>query len=693
MSSPFDGPQSIPFSAWSDPKTVQSPAVRMQAMARPRLAELARGGGDLGLLLLPGALIVYLGFNSGGTYAGATGIASCVVLLALAVRTALARRPFAGMGWPALLAGVAFALFAGWTLASSLWSDAAGRALVDTNRTLLYVGLVWLVASIGWTPGRMRVLLVGLMLGLGTIAIAGLVARLFPDVFSVDLGPEPDRLTAPVTYWNAMAIVAGVAAVIAGSLTCDDRAHPVWRVVGAVLCPLFAATLILTFSRGAVFATLAGLLLYLVLGRPRGTLTGLAATAPLTAVAALATLDADLLASKLPVSEAATSQGHDLATTLALCALGAGALRAALLLLDRPLARVRVSDRVRRASAVTAVGGAVAAIAVALAVLSSNGWLERQYDQFRFNDTIEAETQRERLTALGNNGRLEFWDVALDAWRADRLKGQGAGTWELEWELHREGPADRYDAHGLYVETLGELGNVGALLLGIVLLTGGVSLLVRLRSPNRAVQAAGLAVLVTWGLHAAVEFDWEIPVTTVPAFAVVGLAIARRDDAPDATAGQPPALLRPVVCLALVALLWFIPLRVGQSQQHLQLAASAMEQLDCGGAVSEAQKAVDVLPERAEPWEILGICTVARDPRSAIGYAEEAVRRDPNNWRFHYSLGIVRAAAGLRAASQFATARRLNPFEEAPRTMARRIRGKTPRELQRERTTFPLPDD
>ena len=72
--------------------------------------------------------------------------------------------------------------------------------------------------------------------------------------------------------------------------------------------------------------------------------------------------------------------------------------------------------------------------------------------------------QRDRLFNPGLN-RVERWNVALDAFDADRFTGNGAGTYRLVWERDRPNDENTNDAHSLYLETLGELGLVGAVLL------------------------------------------------------------------------------------------------------------------------------------------------------------------------------------------------------------------------------------
>src|SRR3954468_2069627 len=83
------------------------------------------------LTLVPAVLILFMGFNGGGYFAGSVGFAALVVSQMGAVRVLVASAPFAGYSRPLAFVTGVFALFAGWTLASALWSDARDHALIE----------------------------------------------------------------------------------------------------------------------------------------------------------------------------------------------------------------------------------------------------------------------------------------------------------------------------------------------------------------------------------------------------------------------------------------------------------------------------------------------------------------------------------------------------------------------------------
>ena len=69
---------------------------------------------------------------------------------------------------------------------------------------------------------------------------------------------------------------------------------------------------------------------------------------------------------------------------------------------------------------------------------------------------------------MGSN-RYDYWEVALGQFAADPLRGDGSGSFEVEWRREREIDEAVGDAHSLPLETAAELGPIGlALLAGLV---------------------------------------------------------------------------------------------------------------------------------------------------------------------------------------------------------------------------------
>jgi O-antigen ligase len=115
------------------------------------------------------------------------------------------------------------------------------------------------------------------------------------------------------------------------------------------------------------------------------------------------------------------------------------------------------------------------------------------------------------LSFFGQN-RPQYWHVAWRMYESNSLLGAGAGTFGNYWLHNRPNLEFVQDAHSLYVEMLAELGPLGLALLLFALVMPLLAL--RGRQHNLLVSTAAGAY-VTFLLHAAVDWDWEMPVITV----------------------------------------------------------------------------------------------------------------------------------------------------------------------------------
>ena len=657
-------------------------AGRMMRRAIPSPAVLAA--------LLPGALVVFLGFESGGFLPGAVALPAVALAVVLMVHITIADRP-----WGAVSAGFAagaatLGLLAAWTLLSATWSDAPARAVTEYDRVLLYLLGFLVVGSLGRTQDRLRWAVRGLAFAAFAVCLCGLVTRLAPDVWTISAAVAEDRLNYPLGYWNALGLLAAIGMLLAFALTCDDRERPVVRVLAAAALPVLGPTLLLTFSRGASAAGAAGLAVLLLAARPRALLTGAIVAVPTVTVAVMSAYGAELLASDRPTTAQATAQGHDVALVVALCVVMAAAARAALLPLDRRVAALRAPARLRGPAVIAGLvlvlaGGAVAA-ALAAGVPAK---LDRQYERFVEGSSIEDAGLTNRLTNPDNNGRIEQWRVALDAFSVQPLRGRGAGTYPLEWDRERPENYQVEDAHSLYIEVLGELGLIGLALVAapLLLVLGGFA--ARARGPDRAVGGALLGAGVAWALNAGVDWTWEMPVITLWLFATGGLALAAPVSSEPGRALPP--LGRIVIalgCLALAA----VPVQVLLSEGPLRESARAFSRGDCSTAIDDALRSIAVLGVRPEPFIVMGYCDV-RIGRTdlALRALHSAVLKDPRNWEGHYALALARAAAGLDPRPRLRLAQGLNPLQPLIFNALRKFDTGGPEQWRKDALMAPLP--
>jgi O-Antigen ligase len=639
--------------------------------------------GFVALVLLAPAALLYLSFNAGGYFPSAPGFVTIVFVQALVLRTTLAARPFEGFSRTLAVPLVALTLYAAFQLASALWSHATARTLDSFDRTLLYVLAFVLFGSLRYTRERVGWLLRALVAGLAAVCLIGLVSRVLPHAWPTASSFFANRLNYPLTYWNAEGMVAAIVLILGLHLTADRVEHWSVRVIAAAVLPGVAATLLLTFSRGAMGVTVIGLLAYCVLTRSSTLPTALLAVAPPTALALHSAWDATLLATFHPTTPAAVSQGRHVAVVVGACMLGAGLLRAALLLADRRVANLPlVRNPPRRAVRVgVRVAATVVVVAVALAA-GGGGFAQREYDKFVNGNAGPSVAQvRDRLSNPANNGRLSLWKAAVRIYETQKLRGTGAGTYQQYYPRYRTEGIYVVDAHSLYLQSLAELGLVGFVLILVVVLGILGGLAARIRGPDRALYAALFAMALAWAVHQAFDWDWQMPAVTLGLFILGAAALARPEDGRMGRSGLPANR-------TLVALGWLLlavaPLLASTSYARLQRSGQALKREDCVSAKREALSSLSLSAKRPQAYAIIGVCDLEQGfAQAAVPAMAEAVSLEPESWEEHYWLAVARAAAGIDPRSAIRRALALDPRERGLKNAEQRLRSSSPRQWER----------
>jgi O-antigen ligase len=630
-------------------------------------------------MLLPGALIVFLGFNAGGYFPGTPAVVALVLTQILLVRILQARHPFEGLTSLTLVAISALGLYGALTLASAHWSHATGRALIEFDRVWLYLLVLLLFGTVRASAENIRWLIRGLALGASIVCVAGLITRVLPNVWHTAPDVSNQRLSYPVTYWNTLGLLATLGIVLAFHLTCSLAERRFVRVLAAAVLPLLAATLFFTFSRGAIVAGAVGLIVYVLVARPRSLLSGALATAPATAVLMVVCYHANLLDTLDPTTPAAVSQGHHVALVAGICVLACAGLR--LLFAFTLDARLRSAARKRRIAPGAkrgAIAGVAALVLVAFFALGASHAVAQDWSRFIGGAGTHGSKGdlRQRLTDPSNDGRTELWRVALHGYTASPLHGSGAGMYQTLWDQKRPRFAYTINAHSLYLQAMAELGLPGLLLLLIVVGVTIVGLAMRTRGPQRSLYGALLAVAVVWALHAGVDWDWEMPVVTLGFFAAAGLALSARKRA---GTGWVPAhnsrMVLALLCLATVVL----PVSIIGSQSRLGDAEHALYASNCTAASPAALSSIGWLDFRPEPYEIVGFCDLQRgEPRLGVAAMRQAVAQDPGSWETYYALAVAQASAGIDPRSNANRALRMDPLEPLTREAAKELNTSSP---------------
>ncbi len=218
---------------------------------------------DLAAFALPPVILVPLALNSGGYFPPSWGWASlallAVTLLSLTLREKLELGP-ADVFMVAALSG-----FAVLTLVSGIWTVDLTRTVLAGERAILYpIGMFAVVITV--RRASVVALLGGLAATTSVIALVALGARYAPGMFGATASTLAHGQTyVPIGYWNGLGCVMAIGIVLLVGLALD--------LAGSIRAVLIACTvlevwtLVLTQSRAATVAAVAGILVVLILRR------------------------------------------------------------------------------------------------------------------------------------------------------------------------------------------------------------------------------------------------------------------------------------------------------------------------------------------------------------------------------------------------------------------------------------------
>jgi hypothetical protein len=561
------------------------------------------------------ALVAGLASADGGYYPrvwGVAGLAACAVALAALVgakRIALGRRE-----WLML---AAMAALLAWTAAAATRPGLATAAVPELERGGLYLAVLWAALLVVRRETAVACL-GGLLTGTVGVCSAALALYLFPN------GAPPNALEGrllfqPLGYANAMGILAGMAVILALAFAVHAPQLRVRALAAGSLVPLIV-TVAFSASRGAAASVVLALGVVVAADPARRRVGATAVVVlPLPLLAVWASSRTSVGNSHAEASQVARDgrivAGLIVLLTLALVAIAHAALRDG--------GRVRSGGRL----GLLALGGAGVGLVAAVALGVAKGV----------------------AGTLGD--RPAYWHAAWQDYLAHPVLGSGSGSFETAWLRYRTIPSGTLDAHNLYLETLAELGPVGLVVLVALLalpLTAAVA--ARRRHPF-AVAAAG--AYVAFLAHAAVDWDWEMPVVTVTA--LVGAIVVLKTACPRAAA------IRTVVPALAVTLLLAAATAFGLvGNVELAGSASAAETGSWASAQRLARSASWWQPWSAEPNFLLGETELAGgDDASARQSFRRALALDPQDWRTWYEL--ARVSLGERRAA-FLEIARLNPL-------------------------------
>jgi hypothetical protein len=415
----------------------------------------------------------------------------------------------AAIGWalrppalprPAVVFFLAFAAFVVWQAVSIAWSIEPARSWDYVNRSLVYLAFAAVGALLGGVaPRRLAHAAAAL---LGALFVWSLAAKVIPGLYS-DYG-RLARLRYPLGYWNELALLAAASVPI--GLWLARR----MRLAGGLLLYAALVVVVLTYSRiGIVLAVLVALV-YLAFDEQRLESVGVLAVAWIAgAFVAGAGLSLPGVGDDGRPHHVRVHDG-----LLFGLALVVGAVVVVLVL--RYLVTRAVNAAVVRIVAVALVALTVAALLVSVVRAGGPGsWVSDRWHEFSNPVSAQLTNTQGRLVSASSSNRWRWWQEAWNAFTDDPAQGTGAGTFGLTDRIHRTSTLAVIEPHSTPLQFLTELGLIGFLLYGAVLVA----------IARRTFLPLGLAIAVCV-LHSFVDIDWDYIAVQGPLFLLVGALIA-----------------------------------------------------------------------------------------------------------------------------------------------------------------------
>ncbi|CAN5400784.1 hypothetical protein BH10ACT11_BH10ACT11_02180 [soil metagenome] len=595
--------------------------------------------------------VVALSLPNGGYYPRATAIATLVAWWIVLVGCASGVLPRVRVGRAALAFVALLGGYAIWMAFSLIWSPDVGRGFINVVRASGYVGLAAVVVFTSRAEAA-RQWLGGLAVGATVVIGLALVSRYFPtlldsgrDEIATTFSSALGRLAYPLGYWNAIGGLASLDLLLLAGFAANGKNRRL-RAVASGLIALPTLALLLTSSRGGILVAIAGAAFILIAAEHRerwilASLPGFTMGAVLVAIAN----GRDSFTGDLG-GDLATSQGRSMFLFSLIAVAAAGIVAYGL---DPAVRKLRLPSLPGRG---VAVGFVVVAVVVGFALDAPE----------RF-DRLRAPPQASDLVGpnLGNessSGRWQYWSTAAHAFADDPVKGVGSGSYPNFWDKNGAIAIPSKNAHSLPMETLAELGVVGALLLlgfALLPLLVGVVRLRRERSPELVL---ALALYVALALDASIDWAWQVPALFGVGIVVAGVLLSENGagDPAVSVAERTQALpssgpLRVAALIAAVAAITVAGFQlVGQTK--IDAASSALDNGDAVKALADSRDAASV-----EPWSAQArlLQASALEASGRYGPARTAIAaaidRAPQDWIAWLIAARIEEMAGNRAAA------------------------------------------
>jgi O-Antigen ligase len=586
---------------------------------------------------------------------------------------------------PMIAALACFALYVCWSYLSILWAQDQGLAWDGSNRALLYLLTFTLLAILPWTTAGATAALLTFTLGVGVIATV-LLTRLAAGS-NVGVLFVSGRLAAPTGYINSTAALFTMAALTAIALSVRRE---LYGPIRGLLIAFAAADLDLAVtveSRGWLFTLPLVALIAVIVVRDR---LRVAVAAALVGVACLIPIRGLLhLYINVPRADLLRERAiHGARPALLICL--ALFFAATLVAWADGLSERTLRRTVRRLIGTVLAVVAVAAVTIGLEVVAKghpDRFISRQWNGF-VHDTG---TYTGSHFAQVGSGRFNFWQVALDAFRAHPVGGIGQDNFDDYYIVRGTTGEEPSWPHSLEMRLLAMTGAVGFLLfMAFLVLAVVAAARARRRGPplGRALVGAALLPLTVWLIHGSIDWFWEMPALSGPALGFLAIAGSLRPEPEPAAAPNlarsslPPAVRVIAIGVGGVALLGCVLTLIFPYLSVREVSiASDIQNSDPRAALADLRTASQLNPLDSDPARLAGaIALRAGEYTVARQRFEQAIQREPGSWFAWLGAGLAASELGDRVTARhdYQVARSIDRWQAAIRLALKRIDGPHP---------------